>query len=132
MLLSPAYAAESGTSDSSANAAVTTAAEARSVKLVFASDKTLTGANGDTVKEIFRSRLDALGCKDYTLTVADDGIGYPAAVLVALNAAEPAENAPHILGLYVVQQIAAAHGGRAVFGQNTPHGAKAVVYLPLG
>ena len=73
MLLSPAYAAESGTSDSSANAAVTTAAEARSVKLVFASDKTLTGANGDTVKEIFRSRLDALGCKDYTLTVADDG-----------------------------------------------------------
>ena len=70
MLLSPAYAAESGTSDSSANAAVTTAAEARSVKLVFASDKTLTGANGDTVKEIFRSRLDALGCKDYTLTVA--------------------------------------------------------------
>ena len=68
----------------------------------------------------------------FCLTVADDGIGYPAAVLVALNAAEPAENAPHILGLYVVQQIAAAHGGRAVFGQNTPHGAKAVVYLPLG
>ena len=56
----------------------------------------------------------------FCLTVADDGIGYPAAVLVALNAAEPAENAPHILGLYVVQQIAAAHGGRAVFGQNTP------------
>lgn len=52
--------------------------------------------------------------------------------LAGLNAAEPAENAPHILGLYVVQQIAAAHGGRAVFGQNTPHGAKAVVYLPLG
>ena len=60
------------------------------------------------------------------------GIGYPAAVLAALNAAEPTENAPHILGLYVVQQIAAAHGGTAVFGQNTPHGAKAVVYLPLG
>lgn len=68
----------------------------------------------------------------FCLTVADDGIGYPAAVLAALNAAEPVENAPHILGLYVVQQIAAAHGGRAVFGQNTPHGAKAVVYLPLG
>ena len=68
----------------------------------------------------------------FCLTVADDGIGYPSAVLAALNAAEPAENAPHILGLYVVQQIAAAHGGRAVFGQNTPHGAKAVVYLPLG
>lgn len=67
----------------------------------------------------------------FCLTVADDGIGYPAAVLAALNAVEPAENAPHILGLYVVQQIAAAHGGRAVFGQNSPHGAKAVVYLPL-
>ena len=53
----------------------------------------------------------------FCLTVADDGIGYPAAVLAALNAAEPAENAPHILGLYVVQQIAAAHGGRAVFGR---------------
>ena len=53
----------------------------------------------------------------FCLTVADDGIGYPAAVLAALNAAESAENAPHILGLYVVQQIAAAHGGRAVFGR---------------
>lgn len=66
----------------------------------------------------------------FCLTVADDGIGYPPAVLVALNAAEPAENAPHILGLYVVQQIAAAHGGTAVFGQNTPCGAKTTVWLP--
>lgn len=66
----------------------------------------------------------------FCLTVADDGIGYPAAVLVALNAAEPAENAPHILGLYVVQQIAAAHGGTAVFEQNTPCGAKTTVWLP--
>ena len=66
----------------------------------------------------------------FCLTVADDGIGYPPAVLAALNAAEPAENAPHILGLYVVQQIAAAHGGRAVFGQNTPCGAKTTVWLP--
>ena len=32
---------------------------------------------------------------------------------------------------YVVQQIAAAHGGRAVFGQNTPRGAKATVWLPV-
>lgn len=66
----------------------------------------------------------------FCLTVADDGIGYPPAVLAALNAAEPAENAPHILGLYVVQQIAAAHGGTAVFGQNTPCGAKTTVWLP--
>ncbi len=34
MLLSPAYAAESGASDSTADAAVATAAEAQSVKLV--------------------------------------------------------------------------------------------------
>lgn len=67
----------------------------------------------------------------FCLTVADDGIGYPAAVLAALNAAEPAENAPHILGLYVVQQIAAAHGGTAVFEQNTPCGAKTTVWLPV-
>ncbi len=45
----------------------------------------------------------------FCLTVADDGIGYPAAVLEALKRREAAENAPHILGLYVVQQIAAAH-----------------------
>ena len=87
MLLSPAYAAESGASDSTADAAVATAAEAQSVKLVFASDKTLTGANGDTVKEIFKSRLDALGYKDYTLTVADDGstitVELPASVQVS-------------------------------------------------
>ena len=70
------------------------------------------------------------GGEHFCLTVADDGIGYPAAVLAALNAAEPAENAPHILGLYVVQQIAAAHGGMAVFGQNSPCGAKTTVWLP--
>ena len=87
MLLSPAYAAESGASDSTADAAVATAAEAQSLKLVFASDKTLIGANGDTVKEIFKSRLDALGYKDYTLTVADDGstitVEFPASVQVS-------------------------------------------------
>lgn len=67
----------------------------------------------------------------FCLTVADDGIGYPAAVLAALNTVEPAENAPHILGLYVVRQVAAAHGGTAVFGQNTPCGAKTAVWLPV-
>jgi len=66
------------------------------------------------------------------LTVSDDGRGYPPEVLLELSAAEPGENAPHILGLHVVEQIAAAHGGRAAFGQNIPHGAKAEVWLPLG
>ena len=67
----------------------------------------------------------------FCLTVADDGVGYPPAVLAALNAPETVENAPHILGLHVVEQIASAHGGRAVFGQNTPYGAKTTVWLPL-
>lgn len=67
----------------------------------------------------------------FCLTVADDGTGYPPAVLAALNTPEPGTNAPHILGLHVVEQIAAAHGGKAVFGQNSPHGARAVVWLPL-
>lgn len=67
----------------------------------------------------------------FCLTVADDGAGYPPAVLAALNAPETVENAPHILGLHVVEQIASAHGGRAVFGQNTPHGAKTTLWLPL-
>ena len=30
------------------------------------------------------------------------------------------------------EQIAAAHGGTAVFEQNHPHGARAVIRLPLG
>ena len=41
------------------------------------------------------------------------------------------EQTPHILGLHVVEQIAAAHGGRVTFGQNVPNGAKATVWLPL-
>ena len=67
----------------------------------------------------------------FCLTVADDGTGYPPQVLAALHSPEPGENAPHILGLHVVEQIAAAHGGQAVFGQAVPHGAKTTVWLPL-
>ena len=66
-----------------------------------------------------------------SLTVTDNGKGYPPEVLAALSSGETGENTPHILGLHVVEQIAAAHGGKATFGQNTPHGAKAVVWLPL-
>ena len=68
----------------------------------------------------------------FCLTVADDGTGYPPQVLAALHEPEPGENAPHILGLHVVEQIAAAHGGTAVFEQSHPHGARAVIRLPLG
>ena len=67
----------------------------------------------------------------FCLTVADDGAGYPPQVLAALHSPEPGENAPHILGLHVVEQIAAAHGGQAVFGQAVPHGAKTTVWLLL-
>ena len=65
------------------------------------------------------------------LTVTDDGIGYPAEVLTALQATEQKEEMPHILGLHVVEQIAAAHGGSAVFSQNIPAGAKAMIRLPV-
>lgn len=65
------------------------------------------------------------------LTVSDDGAGYPPAVLAALHAPDAAENAPHILGLHVVEQIAAAHGGTVSFGLNAPHGAQTVIWLPL-
>lgn len=66
------------------------------------------------------------------LTFTDDGVGYPPAVLAALKEPESSEDAPHILGLHVVEQIAAAHGGTAVFEQSNPHGARAVIRLPLG
>ena len=65
------------------------------------------------------------------LTVADDGAGYPAAVLHALQTGETGENTPHILGLHVVEQIAQAHGGRVQFMQNEPKGAKAVIQIPI-
>ncbi len=67
----------------------------------------------------------------FCLTVADNGTGYPPAVLAALQGTPQNEQTPHILGLHVVEQIAAAHGGRVAFGQNVPNGAKATVWLPL-
>ena len=66
----------------------------------------------------------------FCLTVADNGTGYPLAVLAALQGTPQNEQTPHILGLHVVEQIAAAHGGRVTFGQNVPNGAKATVWLP--
>ena len=48
-----------------------------------------------------------------TIQVTDDGQGYPPAVLAVLQAGETGENPPHILGLHVVEQILAAHGGTA-------------------
>ena len=65
------------------------------------------------------------------IMIADDGTGCPPAVLLALHTGETGENTPHILGLHVVEQIIQAHGGTAAFTQNTPHGTKAVLTLPV-
>ena len=66
-----------------------------------------------------------------TVRITDDGRGYPPAVLAALRTGETGENTPHILGLHVVEQILAAHGGTAAFAPNTPHGAAVLLILPL-
>lgn len=66
------------------------------------------------------------------LTVIDNGKGYPPEILAALNLQEITENTPHILGLHVVEQIAAAHGGKSIFESNYPSGARTCVWLPLG
>lgn len=63
------------------------------------------------------------------VTLTDDGAGYPLAVLAALHG-ELGENAPHILGLHVVEQILQAHGGTAEFTRNEPHGSKVILTLP--
>lgn len=65
------------------------------------------------------------------ITCTDDGVGYPAAVLTALQSSETGENTPHILGLHVVEQILQAHGGRADFEQNSPRGSKVILHLPI-
>ncbi len=64
------------------------------------------------------------------LEIADDGAGYPPAVLAILQGGEAGEGSPHILGLHIVSQIIAAHGGSVAFTQNEPHGARAAVTLP--
>ncbi len=64
------------------------------------------------------------------LTIQDDGAGYPQSVLAVLNGEPEGENAPHILGLHVVEQIINAHGG-VQFVNRDPHGAKVMMQLPL-
>lgn len=65
------------------------------------------------------------------LTIQDDGTGYPQSVLAVLNGEPEGENAPHILGLHVVEQIINAHGGSVQFVNRDPHGAKVMLQLPL-
>ena len=65
----------------------------------------------------------------FVLTVRDNGVGYPEAVLRNLSDACPDSNAPHILGLHLVRQIVTAHGGQASFRNDS--GAVAVLHLPI-
>lgn len=65
----------------------------------------------------------------FVLTVRDNGAGYPEAVLRSLTDACSDANAPHILGLHLVQQIVAAHGGHAEFRSNG--GAAAFLYFSI-
>ena len=64
----------------------------------------------------------------FTLEIRDNGGGYPEAVLKNLSDTGSDSNAPHILGLHLVQQIAAAHGGQASF--RNEGGAAAVLRFP--
>lgn len=69
------------------------------------------------------------------LTITDDGEGYPQEILQALKngsdeGTDTEVHTPHILGLHVVEQIVAAHGGCVIF-ENTTKGAKTEVWLPV-
>ena len=63
------------------------------------------------------------------LEVRDNGTGYPEAVLRNIYDTCFDPNAPHILGLHLVRQIVAAHGGHVSFRNDS--GAVAAVYLPI-
>ena len=65
----------------------------------------------------------------FVLTVRDNGVGYPEAVLRNLSDTCSDPNAPHILGMHLVGQIVAAHGGQTVFRNDS--GAVAVLHLPI-
>lgn len=65
----------------------------------------------------------------FVMEVRDNGAGYPEAVLRNLSDTCSDPNAPHILGLHLVGQIVAAHGGQASFHNDS--GAVAVFQLPI-
>ena len=65
----------------------------------------------------------------FVLEVRDNGAGYPEAVLRNLCDTCSDPNAPHILGLHLVRQIVAAHGGQVAFRNDG--GAVAVLHLPI-
>ena len=75
-----------------------------------------------------------LGKNDMLLLMVRNDDYYVAcgdSVLAVLNGEPEGENAPHILGLHVVEQIINAHGGSVQFVNRDPHGAKVMMQLPL-
>ncbi|MDO5378881.1 MAG: HAMP domain-containing sensor histidine kinase [Clostridia bacterium] len=70
------------------------------------------------------------GGEALSLTVSDDGVGYPEKVLLALDHPDSVESPPHILGLHLVRQIVLAHGGRVSFANGEQGGAIALITLP--
>ncbi len=73
--------------------------------------------------------LAEITAEQLLLEVRNNGGGYPEAVLRSLSDTCPDANAPHILGLHLVRQIAAAHGGQVAF--RTESGAVAVLCFPM-
>ena len=65
----------------------------------------------------------------FVMEVRDNGAGYPEAVLRNLSDTRSDPDAPHILGMHLVRQIVAAHGGEVSFRNDS--GAVAVLQLPI-
>ena len=70
-----------------------------------------------------------IGDGQLLIAVRDNGAGYPETVLRNLSGTGDGSNAPHILGLRLARQIAAAHGGQADFRNDG--GTVALLHLPL-
>ncbi len=62
------------------------------------------------------------------ISVRDDGCGIPLSVRQSLEGKKEGGSAVHIMGLRIVMQIAAAHGGRIEFSQD---GREVALYLPM-
>lgn len=62
------------------------------------------------------------------ISVRDDGCGIPLPVRQSLEGEKEGGSAVHIMGLRIVMQIAAAHGGQTEFSQD---GREVALYLPM-